>query len=53
MHILSAQILWMTFMRILVITNQGEKKINCFDEMIINIMRNKKFQGIFKEQFIR
>ena len=40
-------------MRTLVITTQGEKKINCFDEMIINIMGNKKFQAIFKEQFIR
>ena len=39
MHLLSAQIRWMTFMRILMITIQSEKekKLIVFDDMISDI----------------
>ena len=41
-------------MRILMTTNQAEKKILIvFDDMIADIMTNKKFQTIIKELFIR
>ena len=42
-------------MRILMITIQSEKekKIIVFDDMIADIMGNKKFQAIIKELFIR
>ena len=42
-------------MRILMITIQSEKekKIVVFDEMIADVMTNKKFQAIIKELFIR
>ena len=55
MHLSSVQILWMMFMRILMITIQSEKekKITIFDDMIADIMGNKKFQTIIKELFIR
>ena len=41
-------------MRILMITIQSEKekKIVVFDEMIADVMTNKKFQAIIKELFI-
>ena len=43
----------MTFMRILMIKNQTEKKnLIVFDDMIADIMTNKKFQAIIKELFI-
>ena len=55
MHLLCVQIRWMMFMKILIITT--EKKIKkvwiVFDEMIADIMTNKKFQTIIKELFIR
>ena len=38
-------------MRILMITIQSEKK-NVFDDMIADIMANKRFQAIIKELFI-
>ena len=42
------------FMRILIIqSNQKKKKIIVFDDMIADIMGNKKFQAIIKEFFIR
>ena len=43
------------FMRILMITIQPEKekKKTIFDDMIADIMGNKKFQAIIKELFIR
>ena len=54
MHLLSVQIQWIMFMRILVIITQAEKKkIKFFDDMIPNIMSNKKFQVITKELFIK
>ena len=55
MHLSSVQIQWMMFMRILMITIQSEKekKIIVFDDMIANFMKNKKFQPIIKELFIR
>ena len=44
MHLLNAQIQWMTFMRELMIIIQTEKKILIvFDDMIADIMTNKKF----------
>ena len=43
----------MMFMRILMITNQSEKKLIVFDDMIADIITNKKFQAIIKELFIR
>ena len=44
MHLLSVQILWMMFMRILMIITQSEKeKIIVFDDMIADIMGNKNF----------
>ena len=54
MHLLSVQIEWMTFIRILMITTQTHKKILIvFDEMIADIITNKKFQAIIQELFIR
>ena len=42
------------FMRILMITIQSEKeKKIVFDDMIVDIMTNKRFQAIIKELFIR
>ena len=44
----------MTFMRILITTTQTEKKILIvFDDMIADIMSNKKFHVIIKDLFIR
>ena len=41
-------------MRILIIITQAEKEILIvFDDMIANIMTNKRFQKIIKELFIR
>ena len=55
MHLLSAQTLWLMFMRILMTKTQTEKVkiLIVFDDMIANIMTNKKFQAIIKELFIR
>ena len=54
MHLSSVQIRWMMFMRILMITIQSEKeKKIVFDDMIVDIMTNKRFQAIIKELFIR
>ena len=54
MHLLSVQIEWMTFIRILMITTQTHKKILIvFDDMIADIMTNKKFQTIIQELFVR
>ena len=54
MHLLSDQIRWMTFMRILMITIQAEKENEMFfDDMIPDIMANKKSQAINKELFVR
>ena len=54
MHLLSVQTQWMTFMKILMITTQTERKISIvFDDMIADIMSKKKFQAIIKELFIR
>ena len=45
----------MMFMKILIITIQKEKRkiLIVFDDMIADIMTNKKFQSIIKELFIR
>ena len=42
-------------MRILMITIQAQKdkKLIFFDDMIADIMTNKRFQAIIKESFIR
>ena len=53
MHLSNVQIQWMMFMRILMITIQSEKKSIVFDDVIADIMSNKKFQAIIKELFIR
>ena len=55
MHLSSVQIRWIMFMRILIITIQIEikKVLIVFDDMIGDIMGNKKFQAIIKEIFIR
>ena len=53
MHLSSIQTIWM-FTIILVITMQKEKeKLIVFDDMIADIMTNKKFQALIKELFIR
>ena len=46
---------WMAFMKILTTITQTEKKkvLIVFDDMIADIMTNKKFQSIIKELFIR
>ena len=52
MHLLSVRIQWMTFMKILMATTQTDKKILIsFDDMIADIMTNRKLQDI-KELFI-
>ena len=51
-HLLTAQMQWITFMKILTSVIQIGKK-NVFDDMIADIMTNKKFQSIIKELFIR
>ena len=55
MNLLSVQILWMTFKRILMTTTLIEKGkiLMVFDDMIADIMTNKEFQAIIKELFIR
>ena len=54
MHLLNVQILWMMFIKILMITNPQKRKILIvFDDMNADIMTNKKFQAIIKELFIR
>ena len=54
MHLLSVLIQWMTVIRILMTTIQAENEnLNVFDDMIADIMANKKFQAIINEQFIR
>ena len=54
-HLLSVQIQWMMFMRILMITIQSKKRkiLILFDDMIADIMTDKKFQTITNELFIR
>ena len=50
----NVQILLMTFMRILMITTQAEKKkLIVFGDMIADILTNEKFQDIIKELFLR
>ena len=55
MHLLNTQILWMMFTIILMIITQKEKEkfLIVFDDMIADIMTNKKFQAIIKELVIR
>ena len=55
MHLLNIQTLWMMFTIILMITMQKKKRkvLIVFDDMIPDIMTNKKFQAIIKELFIR
>ena len=54
MHLSIVQRQWMLFMKIFMIIIQVEKKIVIvFDNMIADIMTNKKFQSIIKELFIR
>ena len=55
MHLLSAQIEWMTFIRILIDDynpSTKRKTLIVFDDMIADIMTNKKIQAILKELFI-
>ena len=54
MHLLSVQIEWMTIIRILMTTTQADKKnLIVFDDMITDIMSNKKLQAIIKKLFLR
>ena len=56
MHLLKAQIQWMTFMKTFINDynlNRRRKILMVFDGMIADIMTNKKFQAIIKEMFIR
>ena len=49
MHLLSVQIRWMTFMTVLMITTQTEKKnLMVFNDMIADSMSSKKWQAISK-----
>ena len=54
MHLLSALIPWMSFIRIL-ITIQAEKRkiLIVFDDMIADVTNNTKFEAIIIELFIR
>ena len=54
-HLLCVKIRWMIFTKMLIITTQKEikKVLIVFDDMIADIMTNKKFQAIIKELFIR
>ena len=54
-HLYNTQTLWMVFTRILMITIQKENDYILieFDDMIVDIMTNKRFQDIIKELFIR
>ena len=52
-HLANVQIQWMIFMRTLMITIHAEKeKIIVFDDMIADIMDNRRFQAIIKQFFI-
>ena len=54
MHLLSVQIEWMTIIRILMTTTQADKKnLIVIDDMITDIMSNKKLQAIIKKLFLR
>ena len=53
LHLLNTEILWMIFTIILIIITQKEKDLIVFDDMIADIMTNKRFQAIIKELFIR
>ena len=55
MYLLSVQIEWMTFIRILIDDynpSTKRKTLIVFDDMIADIMTNKKIQAILKELFI-
>ena len=52
LHLLRVQILWVSFMRILN-PNKKRRILIVFDDLIADIMTNKKFQAIIKELFIR
>ena len=55
MHLLSVQIEWMTFIRILIDDynpSRKRKTLIVFDDMIADSMTNKKIQAILKELFI-
>ena len=54
-HLLCVKIRWMIFTKMLIITTQKEikKVLIVFDDMIADIMTNKKFQAIIKELFLR
>ena len=54
MHLLSVQIRWMAFIRILMIITQEEKKnLIVFDDMIADVKGKKKLQAIIEKLFIR
>ena len=54
-HLLSVQIPWVMFMRILMITNPNRKRkiLTVFNDMNAKNMANKIFKAIIKEIFIR
>ena len=55
MHLSNVQIRWMMFMKIFMIiiqTEEKKKKIIVFDDMIADIMANRRFQAIVKELII-
>ena len=55
MQLLSVQIRWMVFIRILMIITQREKEkfLIVFDGMIADVKDNQKLQAIIEELFIR
>ena len=55
MHLLNVQKLWMMFMKKFHDYNSNRKRkiLVVFDDMIADIMANKKFQSIIKELCIR
>ena len=54
MHLSSVQIRWMMFMRILILKPiRKRKKLIVFDDVIVDITTNEKFQAIIKALFIR
>ena len=52
LHLLSVQLLWVSFMRILN-PNRKRRILIVFDDMIADIMTNKKCQAIMEELFSR
>ena len=52
-HLYNIRDIWMMFTIILMTVTQIETILIVFDDMIADIMANKKFKAIIKELFIR